>query len=66
MIDVNERLLIAVDRVSNNNIHGQIACKPDTTPALKLNQQDTITKKDIEQLCVVVSRALRFLDFIID
>ena len=43
-------------------VHGKIACEPKTTPALRINHSAVIKKKDTEQLCVVVSRALQLID----
>ena len=54
-IDVHERLLVKVQSLTSNTIHGKIACVPKTTPALQINQSVVIKKKDVEQLCVVIS-----------
>ena len=63
-IDVRERLLVKVQSLTSNTIHGKIACVPKTTPALQINQSVVIKKKDalapstassVEQLCVVIS-----------
>ena len=54
-IDVSERLLVKVQSLTSNTIHGKIACVPKNTPGLHINQSVVIKKKDVEQLCVVLS-----------
>ena len=53
-IDVHERLLVKVQSLTSSTIHGKIACVPKH-PALQINQSLVIKKKDVEQLCVVIS-----------
>ena len=53
-IDVSERLLVKVQSLTTNTIHGKIACVLKHTPALQINQSVVIKKKDVEQLCVVL------------
>ena len=52
---VNEKLLIEIDKISGDTIKGRLVSNPKNTPELKLNQIVTFQKKDITNLCVILS-----------
>ena len=52
---VNEKLLIEIDKISGDTIKGKLVSNPKSTPELKLNQIVTFQKKDITNLCVILS-----------
>ena len=52
---VSEKLLIEIDKISGDTIKGKLVSSPKSTPELKLNQIVTFQKKDITNLCVILS-----------
>ena len=52
---VHEKLLIEIDKISGDTIKGKLVSNPKYTPELKLNQIVTFQKKDITNLCVILS-----------
>ena len=53
-IEVNEKLLIQIDKISGNTIKGEIVSHT-TTPGLKMFQTVIIRKKDVKDVCVTTS-----------
>ena len=53
-IEVHEKLLIQIDKISGNTIKGEIVSHT-TTPGLKMFQTVIIRKKDVKDVCVIIS-----------